>query len=256
MVWTTTRLHQRIWVCCLGKFRSHAELDPSLLTRRWSGRANSNAVPAVFWYIFEALKNADLQRRLKDELQDCMNPQTPGTFDITKFSTKPLLQSTYAEVLRVRVATGTVRANENTDFQLAPDYKVPRNMTMTIFSSITAHNTAAWGAARPQTVSRPLDEFWPERFLVQKESNKDATFTVEGLAECWMPYGGGQRMCPGRHFAKNEIIATLGLLLDMFECELIDRQKAEQVQPDQRRVPYGTLPPTRKVGVRIVRRGK
>lgn len=192
-----------------------------------------------------------LQENLKTELQDCLKPET-GDLDILKFSTKPLLQSTYAEVLRLRVTTTTIRTNEDANFKLDPDYTIGKNIIMTIFSSVTAYNRQAWEATRPESVTKSLDEFWPERFLVRKD--KDAKFSLEGLTECWMPYGGGHRMCPGRHFAKNEIIGTLGLLLELFECELIDVQQAELVKPDTRWVPYGTLPPTKKVAVRLRRR--
>ncbi|CAI7633730.1 unnamed protein product [Penicillium crustosum] len=213
--------------------------------------SNANAVPAVFWYILESFKDLELQENLKIELQGCLKPET-GDLDIPKFSTKPLLQSTYAEVLRLRVTTTTIRTNEDANFRLDSDYTIGKNIIMTIFSSVTAYNRQAWAATRPESVAKPLDEFWPERFLVQKD--KDAKFSLEGLAECWMPYGGGHRMCPGRHFAKNEIIGTLGLLLELFECELVDVQQAEQVRPDTRWAPYGTLPPTKKVAVRLRRR--
>ncbi|KAJ5606910.1 hypothetical protein N7537_003529 [Penicillium hordei] len=182
-------------------------------------RSNANAVPAVFWYIFESFKDLELQANLQTELQDCLKPET-SDFDIPKFSTKPLLQSTFAEVLRLRVTTTTIRTNEDAHFKLDPGYTIGKNKIMAIFSS-------AWEATRPESVTKSLDEFWPERFLARKD--KDAKFSLEGLTECWMPYGGGHRMCPGRHFAKNEIIGTLGLLLELFECELVDVQQAEQV---------------------------
>ncbi|WQF90252.1 Putative cytochrome P450 [Colletotrichum destructivum] len=230
--------------------------------------ANANAVRAVFWCIFEALKDPDLKDRLHAELMDCrMSGSSPTAttttttttgqqpFDLSKFATKPLLQSTYAELLRMLVQTTFTRTNENGDFDLGPDYTVRQNETMTVFSSITAHNTEAWRAARPEALAKPLDVFWPERFLVRK--SKDAasqpTFSLEGLTECWMPYGGGQRMCPGRHFAKLEIIGTLGVLLDNFEMELMDRNRAGKVIPDKRWVPYGTLPPKGLVSVRLRR---
>ncbi|CAG8903086.1 unnamed protein product [Penicillium egyptiacum] len=211
--------------------------------------SNANVVPAVFWYIFESFKDLELQESLKTELQDCLKPET-GDLDIPKLSTKPLLQSTYAEVLRLRVTTTTMRTNEDANFKLGPDYAIDKDVTMTIFSSITAYNRLAWEAARPESIAKPLDEFWSERFLVLR-NKKEANFSLEGLTECWMPYGGGQRMCPGRHFAKNVIIGTLGLLLELFECELVDVQQAERVKPDTKWVPYGTLPPTKKVALRL-----
>lgn len=222
-------------------------------------RANANAVRAVFWYVFEALKDPDLKDRLHSELKECRvagSSDTTGSdlFDLSKFSTKPLLQSTYAELLRMLVQTTMTRTNENGNFDLGPDYTVRKNDTMTIFSSITARNSAAWHTARPEALARPLDEFWPERFLVRKgKDSPQATFSMEGLAECWMPYGGGQRMCPGRHFAKLEIIGTLGVLLENFEMELMDEPEAAKVIPDKRWVPYGTLPPKGTVSVRLRR---
>ncbi|OQE26989.1 hypothetical protein PENFLA_c006G09514 [Penicillium flavigenum] len=213
--------------------------------------SNANVVPAVFWYILESFKDLELQEKLKTELEDCSKPET-GDFDIPKFSTKPLLQSTYAEVLRLCVTTTTTRTNEDANFKLGPDYTIGKDMTMTIFSSVTAYNRQAWGAARPESIAKPLDEFWPERFL--RKNKTEANFSLEGLTECWMPYGGGQRMCPGRHFAKNVIIGTLGLLLELFECELVDVRQAKRVKPDTKWVPYGTLPPTNKVAMRLRKR--
>lgn len=85
--------------------------------------------------------------------------------------------------------------NEDAPFHLSPDsnpnYTIPRNTTMGTFSSITARNQPAWEFLRPQTVTRPLDKFWPERFIVWGRGDSKSKFSVEGLAECWMSYGGG-----------------------------------------------------------------
>lgn len=139
--------------------------------------------------MFEALKDQNLQGRLQTKLQACYSLRS-STFDLTQFSTKPLLQSTYIKVLRLRAATTMTCTKEDSDFQLRPDYVVPQDMTTTIFSSITAQNQEAWLLVQPQSAERPLDEFWLERLLVHRGSNKEATFNVEGLTECWMAYGG------------------------------------------------------------------
>lgn len=46
-------------------------------------------------------------------------------------------------------------------------------------------------------------------------------FSDDGLAGIWIPYGGGQNICPGRHFAKQEILLTLATLFSCFDMELI-----------------------------------
>ncbi|KAM4058793.1 cytochrome p450 [Hirsutella rhossiliensis] len=128
------------------------------------------------------------------------------------------------------------RTNEDSFFKLESDY--------------TAN-------ARPTTVSYPLEEFWLERFIIDKTSRggqTTPTFNLEGLAECWMPYGSGQRMCLGRHFAKNEIIGTLGLLLRNFDCHIVDMHQTDKIRADERWVPYGTLSPKGTVAIRLWKR--
>lgn len=74
----------------------------------------------------------------------------------------------------------------------------------------------------------PLEEFWAERFLQQQEKPAGATsseaeketapnFSLDGLGGAWIPYGGGSNICPGRHFAKKEILLTAAMLASEFE---------------------------------------
>lgn len=96
-----------------------------------------------------------------------------------------------------------------------------------IFSRSPAVNEKAWVAAgRPSTSS--LSEFQTDRLLVSKTSKKsregfsgdendlssvqEPGFSLYGLAGLWLPYGGGRRMCPDRHFPKAEVLSTFALL--------------------------------------------
>ena len=138
-------------------------------------------------------------------------------------------------------------------------------------------NPHVWNAGTPEN-PRPLDTFWADRFLIYpndpmsgaarkdilsvKENHGGSTtqekslekieprFSLEGVAGGWIPYGGGQRMCPGRHFAKQEIIGTLALLLTHYEIEL--REPAKGVpECDMRFFPFGGLPPTKEIPFRM-----
>ena len=66
-------------------------------------------------------------------------------------------------------------------------------------------------------------------------------FSMDALSGAWIPYGGGQRMCPGRHFAKLEIIGTFALLIDKYDIELT-MPKEWQPEMDMRYFPLGGLP--------------
>ena len=81
-----------------------------------------------------------------------------------------------------------------------------------------------------------------------KNSNKtrEAPFTIDGLAG-GLPFGVGNRQCPGRNFAKIEIIIGFAILFSMPEIELLDSMRLGHEQPDLKFYGLGTLPPKRKV---------
>lgn len=57
-----------------------------------------------------------------------------------------------------------------------------------------------------------------------------------------MPFGSGSSMCPGRHFALNEIKQVLSLLLLYFDLELEQGQTRAAVDPN--RAGLGILSPS------------
>lgn len=185
-----------------------------------------------------------------------------GAIDISELARQPLLQSTYAEVLRLRVAIAQSRVSELQDFSFG-GYKVERNHPLLIFSRPLALNEDMWAAAGRNTPV-PLENFYADRFLVQKKPiNGDSLendklsgleFSLDGLAGIWLPFGGGQRMCPGRHFAKMEILSTFSLLFTRYAIELGPNMDSSKVVPDMRWEPVGALPPACKVPFRIRRR--
>jgi cytochrome P450 len=58
----------------------------------------------------------------------------------------------------------------------------------------------------------PAHEFWPKRFYGRK-MNVDAG--------SYFPYGGGKATCPGRYYAKQEILAAVALFLASFDFEVL-----------------------------------
>ncbi|KAI1455294.1 cytochrome P450 [Annulohypoxylon moriforme] len=223
--------------------------------------SNSNAVMSAFWYIYEALRDVDLLKRMLSEVDMCTGLDG---LDTSKLSTQPLLQSAYAETLRLRIAIAMTRTNESDDFRL-DGYRIPKGDPLIIFSRTSALNTEAWTlAGKPPTDKTPLQDFYADRFLVPKKpaeagedgSSSDLTsagpeyeFSLDGTAGCWLPYGGGERMCPGRHFAKTEIIGTFASLFSQYDVELVGADP--RVESDLRYFPTGGLPPTGKVPFRI-----
>ena len=75
-------------------------------------------------------------------------------------------------------------------------------------------------------------------------------FSTDGLGGSFIPYGGGQNMCPGRMFAKQEILFTLAKLLLVFDIEI------QGPEPKMSFKAFGTgiLGPERKTPFKIRRR--
>lgn len=151
---------------------------------------------------------------------------------------------------------------------------------MSVSTRTEAMNDEIWSTGG-EGDPHPLDTFWADRFLVdpdnpssgplkfpkQKKTKKPvnsqsnettstgkAEFSMDGLAASWIPYGGGISLCPGRHFAKREIIATTAILLSAYDMELIHEEGKKRPEVDLRSFGFGTMPPNRKMPCRIRRR--
>jgi cytochrome P450 len=84
--------------------------------------------------------------------------------------------------------------------------------------------------------------------------DKLAKFTVEGLNGIYIPFGGGLKMCPGRHFAKQEIYLVVAMMLWAFDFEFVDLDGVRKTKADNRAFSVGTLHPERKNAARMWRR--
>lgn len=226
----------------------------------------------MFWFLFEAIKDPDLLARLKEEIAECTTNDATKP-DIKRLTVQPLLQSTYAEVLRLYIAIAASRVAEYGDIKVA-GYSIPKDSYLVMYNRTSALDYHSWERAG-RTIRKPLDEFDAERFLVDpdwvrpslagvrrprttpaKDPNSTPLkkrFTVEGLLGLWYPYGGGDRICPGRHYAKHQMMLTLAMLLERFDFELLDPE-ANKVLPNMRYAPFGALPPIGRSPFRMKRK--
>jgi len=242
-------------------------------------RTNANSVPAATWFLYEILRDPVLESHIRAELAAAaMPPTSPKSvpiFDITKLCSGPHLQSIYAETLRLRVTVLVSRQVQIANYQFH-GWQFKNGDAIAAASSIEAQNENIWSQGGERN-PHPLNRFWAYRFLVypddpqsgplkqpkarrapsaakgdtQKE-NTGPRFSLEGLATAWIPYSGGVRICPGRHFAKHEIISTSALLLSAYEIELTN--PGEKIESNKEYYGFGTMPPKQKIKCRIRRR--
>ena len=186
-------------------------------------------------------------------------------FDVEKLLHDDLLQSIYAEILRMRVAVFIVREPTTDDYSLR-GWHFKKNETLNMSTRTEHHAEDIWNSGS-KTKPHPLTEFWAERFLIypddptsgplkeprprKDDDRKEPYFSMDGCNWSWIPYGGGRSLCPGRHFAKREIILTTAILFSAFEIEL----KSDKLPgPDENVQGTGTMPPKGKVPCRLRRR--
>ncbi len=88
-----------------------------------------------------------------------------------------------------------------------------------------------------------------------------ATSEIRRIQQLTILLGGGLSMCPGRHFAKQEIILTLAMLVSRFDVEFVEwttlNGKATSDRPakdDGRYCGAAGMPPDRDMKIRWRRR--
>ncbi|SPO01744.1 related to cytochrome P450 7B1 [Cephalotrichum gorgonifer] len=194
----------------------------------WS--INSNAIPMTSWIIIEILRRPEIHQRIKAEVSTIINHallQSTDTTDPSSFSSVidipalkqlPLLNSIYLECLRLRSSVFVVRKLRNA---VELDGYTLRAGNLILAPSYLAHkDETVWS-----TPLHPAEELWPERFMQQQKQQPGGG--VDGKvggppnlhAGKFFPYGGGSAMCPGRNFAKLEILAAVALFFGSFEVE-------------------------------------
>ena len=244
-------------------------------------RASLNSITAVFWTIFEVFARPELLSRIRDIAQSAYGARAQES-ESMRLGNDPLLQSIFAEITRLRVVGLIARVPTGGDYQLGP-WSIPKGSILASSSRTAALNKNIWNAGT-EDEPHPLEEFWEERFLVYPDKpnsgplrqRKDVpgsakqdpapssspqphpsganpsspTFSLKGLNGAYIPFGGGVGICPGRHFARQEVVCTLARLALQYDLELLVPQ-GWQPKMDTAFFPTGTLPPAQKVRFRI-----
>uniref|UniRef100_A0A8H7NE76 Cytochrome P450 n=1 Tax=Bionectria ochroleuca TaxID=29856 RepID=A0A8H7NE76_BIOOC len=253
-----------------------AALDLGLI---WA--LNANAIPAALWMLLNILVDPDLKDRVITEISPAFE-EGSLSLDLEKLCSGPLLNSIYCETLRLRVAAPVGRTSTIPDLKFGR-WQLKEDVCMLSTSWYGGRDPDFWNTGRTLpdgSVEHPVDTFWAERFLrypddpasgpVRKQGasamtsrdtvkrtaddDRKARAVTDGTQGYWYPYGGGLNMCPGRHFAKQELMVSVALVLRAYEIDIVDLESAARVKPNMEYFPFGTIPPKGKIATRIRRR--
>lgn len=237
--------------------------------------------------IYQALQQPDVLSQALTEVAESQSRSTldiNATMQIDSLCRMPLLQSMYAETLRLYTSLFSLRSASHTSFAFG-DFIIPKDELVAVDSRVAAMDSNVWNTGTltaDADAPHPLDRFWADRFLVVPDDRTSGPlrvhpagpktsvpgssaplhgngrdtprFSTDGLTGAWVPYGGGNRQCPGRNFAKQEIILGFAIVLSTLEIELLGDESHDPRKPDTKYYGLGTLPPKGTVPFRFRRR--
>lgn len=170
----------------------------------------ATSVPACFWAFVEIFAQPDLVSELRQEIEKIVTADltsTPPTFvvNIELLKTKcPLLLSVFQETLR-RYSFFSLMRVVTKDTMLAEQYLLKKDSMVLIPNNVIHGNTSIWGPAAGET------NFY--RFTRNSSDAKSEKIPPHN----YRSFGQPPNLCPGRHFATTEIMATLAVLIMRFD---------------------------------------
>ncbi|KAG4437712.1 hypothetical protein IFR05_006795 [Cadophora sp. M221] len=162
--------------------------------------ANQNVHWAAVWTVVEVFKDESLLARVREELQDA---NFGSNFDIDKLLSLPLLNSIYAEVMRLRVEVQHVLYSKHEDIRIN-EWRFPKQRIVIVPAGPAHLDEDFWNS---RDGKYPVDTFWADRFLVYPKdpfsgpSKKNLTsvdvgddrgrpkYKESGIASSFIPYG-------------------------------------------------------------------
>lgn len=228
----------------------------------FSSRAR-NSITATSWTIFEIYRDPELLATVRAEVDTCAVQGADGhiRFDAEQLLRLPVLQAVYAETLRLRMHFYIIRMPDRVDMNIR-DWIIPRQKVIVTPTTVAHMDPEAWSTGLGN--EHPVDQFWVGRFLKYPSRNAHGStsdtaspvFSTKGLEGSWIPYGGGPRQCPGRHFAKRQILLTTALLVSLFDCEILEEGVNVQEDFTLKGFGSGVSYPAGRVPIRIRHRVK
>jgi hypothetical protein len=177
----------------------------------------SNAIPSASWMLLHILDPKGDQTVLPRLLKELQSAKDGDHVNVSKLVALPLFQSILQEVLRLytdMLVTRDIPADLELPAKGGKRLQFRRGDLVLAPSWICQRDEEEW--VEPST-----DMFYAERFLRRDPKTEIDTFSVDGTTGNLFPFGGGRTICPGRVFAKQEILGAVATVLLNYDIEPI-----------------------------------
>jgi len=207
----------------------------------FAGAANTTITS--FWMALHTFARPELLQEVREELEKCVE-DNKGDKKVKRISVEkiknecPLLFSIFRETLRLESDAFSSRV-VMADTVLAGQYFLKKDSVLMISGGIMHQLKNVWGD--------DVNEFNPRRFL-------ELTRSKDLHPAAFRSFGGGSTLCPGRHFATNEILVFVAMIILQFDFQpTVGRElKVPRKQDDV--IPVHILEPENIVEVKIMQR--
>ncbi|XXG95684.1 hypothetical protein Hte_001953 [Hypoxylon texense] len=190
-----------------------------------------NATTSTFWILTQIYADPELLAAVRGEVESILErqreddePSSTSTSTSTRLRLRiadlkdrcPVLAAVYRECLRLGSDTYSTRLVKE-DTLLANRYFLKKNAVVQIAGGVIHADRSIWGD--------DVDTFNYRRFLDnRREGGGGAAAAAAAAAKpnpihpaAFRAFGGGKTLCPGRHFAMNEILAFVALVVLQFD---------------------------------------
>ncbi|KAI0100258.1 cytochrome P450 [Nemania sp. FL0031] len=210
-----------------------------------------NATTSTFWILLQIFADPQLLSTVRDEVtqilrEDDSNEKDAqlGNYRLSVADLKdrcPMLVAVYRECLRLGSDNYSTRlVKENT--LLADRYFLKKGAVVQIAGGVIHADQSIWGDN--------VEDFNPGRFLEPKQQSGAAKQNQIHPA-AFRAFGGGKTLCPGRHFAMNEILSLVSLVILTFDIKAPDGGKIKVPKKNDGVLPVHILEPISPVNVLI-----
>ncbi|KAB5566431.1 cytochrome P450 [Coniochaeta sp. 2T2.1] len=224
-----------------------------------------NTATTTFWTLLQIFARAGLRDVVRGEVERCVSEdgaEGEGRLSLEKLKTDcPVLLAVVRECLRLGSDTYSVRLVK-TDTELAGGrYMLKVGSVVQIAGGVMHADQTIWGDN--------ADLFDHTRFLTtareangnghrsEGENRPKVQQSVSGGVHpaAFRAFGGGKTLCPGRHFAINEILAFLAVIVLTLDIEAADGSgKIKIPRKNDSVLPVHVLEPVEPVKVMVRRR--
>lgn len=215
-------------------------------------------VPCVTWSLLELARRPDLAERLATSVSR-YNPSSGAIYNVHDVTNTPSMKSLLMETVRLRTAPIEVLLKHK-GVALDDNWKVRKDIPVIAFVHQVALDSQESRKLLSNMAKKPLEEYWPERYLEQSKSLKPESNSAEtphgvvGFDMQNSSLGRGRLPLLGHEYFPAAHAATMAIFLNDFELQLCDPELFDAVLPPARELAFGILKPLDKVEARIRKR--